>query len=45
MVFLHLKAICMLVFLNRLVILRMYGEVKVKVTHLVLFSAFMQVVA
>jgi len=43
MVFLHLKAILTLVCLNRLVILRMCGEVKVKVAHFALFSAFVRV--
>jgi len=38
MVLLHLKVILMLVCLNRLVILRMCGEVKVKVAHSGLFS-------
>jgi len=36
----HLKVILTLVCLNRLVILRMCGEVKVKVAHFVLFPAF-----
>jgi hypothetical protein len=40
MVLLHLKVIFMLVFLNRLVILHTCGEVKVKVAHFLLFSAF-----
>ena len=40
MVLLHLKAILTLVCLNRLVILRICGEVKVKVAHFVLFPAF-----
>jgi len=39
MVLLHLKAILTLVCLNRLVTLRMCGEVKVKVVHFVLFPA------
>jgi len=38
MVLLDLKVILMLVCLNGLVILRMCGEVKVKVTHFGLFS-------
>ena len=43
MVLLHLKAILTLI--NRLVILRMYGEVKVKVAHFALSSAFVGGVA
>ena len=38
---LHLKAILTLVCLNRLVILRMCGEVKVKIAYFVLFPAFL----
>ena len=38
MVLLHLKAIVTLVWLNRSVIFRMCGKVKVKVAHFVLFS-------
>ena len=38
MVLLDLKAILMVVCLNRLVILRMCGEVKVKAAHFGLFS-------
>ena len=45
MVLLHLKAILTLVGLKRLVILRMCGEVKVKVAHFVLFSVLVVGVA
>jgi len=44
-VLLHLKAILTLVCLNRFVILRICGEVKVKVAHFVLFPAFVRGVA
>ena len=40
MVLFHLKVILTLVCLNRLVTLRLCGEVKVKVAHFVLFPAF-----
>jgi hypothetical protein len=42
MVSLDLKAILTLVCLNRLVILRMCGEVKVKVAYFRLFSMFVE---
>ena len=45
MVLLHLKAISTLACLNRLVILRVCGEVTVKVAHFVLFPAFVGGVA
>jgi len=45
MVLLHLKAILTLACLNRLMILHMCVEVKVKVAHFVLFPAYVGGVA